>query len=246
MDFETYVTEAEVESSHWWFVTRRKFFARVIQSLKLNKNADILDLGTSTGTNLKMLQAIGMEKVQGLDFSQAAIDFCKEKGFDNVLKGDICAIPLNDCTQDLVLATDIIEHVDDDGSAIREIHRVLRPEGLAIITVPAFKCLWGKQDEIGFHKRRYRKSELLKLMVSNGLVVSEIYYYNYLLFIPIYIMRKLFKLLSVNVKNENSVNSIFLNKVLTGIFMLDAVTAKYVKSPFGVSIFCLCVKSDSI
>ena len=69
MDLAAYAVEAEVEETHWWFVGRRRLFGREINGLGLSKEAPVLDVGTSTGTNLRMLAELGYRRVVGLDLS---------------------------------------------------------------------------------------------------------------------------------------------------------------------------------
>ena len=156
MDAATYAVESEIEQTHWWFVVRRELIRALIVESGIGPDAAILDLGTSTGTNLRLLKEMGFSNYKGLDMSPEAAKWCAEKNLGTVQLGDVCAIPFPDQSLDLVLATDIIEHVDDDALALREIRRVLKTTGRVIITVPAFQSLWGLQDEVAHHKRRYR------------------------------------------------------------------------------------------
>src|SRR6266480_4269479 len=142
MDATAYALEAEAEATHWWFTGRRRLFAREIDKTGLSRTSRVLDVGTSTGANLRLLRDLGFRAVDGLDFSQDAIRYCREKGLGLVRLGDVCGMPFVNGSFDLVLATDIIEHVDDDLKALREIGRVLRPGGKVLITVPAFPILW--------------------------------------------------------------------------------------------------------
>ena len=103
----------------------------------------VLDVGTSTGSNLRLLNNMGFEDVTGLDLNPEAIRFCAEKGLGDVKLGDVENLPFENETFDLILATDIIEHVDDDGRAVRELQRVLTPGGKLLITVPAFRHFGG-------------------------------------------------------------------------------------------------------
>ena len=143
MDCQQYQIEAQIEHSHWWFLGRRKLFRRMIDDLVPKLSWKVLDVGTSTGTNLRLLNNMGFEDVTGLDLNPEAIQFCAEKGLGDVKLGDIENLPFENETFDLVLATDIIEHVDDDARAVRELQRVLAPGGKLLITVPAFRALWG-------------------------------------------------------------------------------------------------------
>lgn len=235
MDAATYAIEAIVEQNHWWFAVRRELFAREIGGLGLSSDARILDIGTSTGTNLRMLRELGFQRVSGLDSSEDAIRFCAAKGFGDVRKGDIHAMPFAPASFELVLATDIIEHVEDDEAALAEIARVLVPGGIALITVPTFPSLWGLQDRVAHHKRRYRLRRLVAAIRRAGLEPGRRYYFNYLLFVPIWAARRLIDLLGIELSSENEVNSPLLNVMFGAVFRFDALTAPLLRPPFGVS-----------
>src|SRR5215472_13515029 len=117
MQAETYAVEARVEETHWWFVGRRQLFRRELARARVSSKARALDIGTSTGSNLRLLRGLGFTDVTGLDVSPDAIRFCESKGLGSVRLGNVCEIPFADSTFDLVLATDVIEHVKDDGGA---------------------------------------------------------------------------------------------------------------------------------
>jgi SAM-dependent methyltransferase len=242
MDTATFASEAANDASHWWFVGRRRLFAREIAESGLSRSAKVLDIGTSTGTNLRMLRDIGFVQVSGLDLSPEAIVWCASKGLGYVEQGDICAMPFADGSFDLVLATDIIEHVDDDARALSEIARVLKPGGVALVTVPAFTLIWGLQDRVAQHKRRYRRPQLLARITGAGLGVETAYYFNYLLFGPILAARRLIDLFGVRLKSEADLNSTSTNWLLDKIFTFDVMSARRFKPPFGVSILAFARK----
>jgi SAM-dependent methyltransferase len=239
MEISTYAIEAQVEATHWWFTGRRRLLGRMIAAFGLPADARILDIGTSTGTNLRMLRDLGFSRYEGLDMSDEAVRWCADKGYGKVTRGDACALPFPNANFDLVLATDIIEHVDDDVLALGEIRRVLKPGGRVLVTVPAFPILWGLQDEIGHHKRRYRMAELVTRIGQADLVVHRRFHFNYLLFLPILLARRIIAVFGIRLQNENEVNSPLINRVLSWVFRFDVWTAPKVKPPFGVS--CLAV-----
>jgi SAM-dependent methyltransferase len=242
MDIATFDVEAEAEATHWWFVGRRDLFAAELAQAGVKPTSRVLDVGTGTGANLRMLRDLGFTDVTGLDASDEAIGHCASKGLGTVRKGDICQLPFEDACFDAVLATDVLEHVDDDSAAAREIARVLAPGGRALITVPAFQSLWGLQDRQAFHKRRYRMKQLLLVLREAGLSPCRSYYFNYLLFVPIYLARRVIDLLRLNLKSEGQVNTPVINRILLGIFSLDVWTASRIKPPFGVSILVVAAK----
>jgi SAM-dependent methyltransferase len=246
MNIATYAIEAKVEQTHWWFVGRRKLFASEIERLGLPQDAPILDVGTSTGTNLRMLTEQGYHNVCGLDFSEESIRWCARKGLPPVHKGDVRRLPFGDNSFDLVLATDIIEHVDDDTLAVRELRRVLKPSGHALITVPAFASLWGLQDVVAHHKRRYRMKPLLDKLGKAGLLPDRSYYFNFILFVPIWLARRVVQLFGIKLDSESQINSPLLNRILSGVFKIDISLAPHVRAPFGVSVLVVARRSSLV
>jgi SAM-dependent methyltransferase len=239
MDRSVFVTEAKIEATHWWFVERRRLFARLIGKAGIPLDATVVDIGTGTGANLRLLRQMGYVHVEGIDPSEHAAHWCAEKELGDVRTGDIRALPLTDSSVDLLLATDVIEHVNEDNQAVAEIRRVLRPGGVALITVPAFSSLWGLQDVKSQHFRRYRMTPFLELLKQAGLVVENSFYFNYLLFGPIYVARQIIRWTKVELNSENEVNNLLLNRILSVVFRLDVMTAPVLKLPFGVSILAL-------
>jgi SAM-dependent methyltransferase len=229
METETFAVEARVEETHWWFTGRRRLFAREIARLRLPADAPVIDIGTGTGSGLRMLRDIGFSNVRGVDSSDDAIRYCTAKGLGPVDRGDILSVPVADASQTLVLATDVIEHVVD------EVARVLTPTGFALITVPTFPSLWGLQDKRAQHKRRYRLGPLLDLLRAAGLTPLRNYYFNYLLFLPIWLARQIIRIMHIELDSEGEVNTPAINWLLTRIFRFDCATAPIIHPPFGVS-----------
>ena len=236
MENSVYAVDARLEQQHWWYVGRRKLFSELIRTLAIGTDQEVLDVGTSSGTNLRLLRELGFTRVTGLDASEEAIRFCEEKGLGPVRRGDIGAMPFEDHSFSMVLATDIIEHVDDDAAALREVRRVLRPGAPALVTVPAFPSLWGFQDDVSLHKRRYRMGALLDAISAAGLRPEQHFHFNYLLFGPIWTARRLMRLWRPSsLKSESEVGGPLTNRLLSTIFDFDVRTAPRFKPPFGVS-----------
>lgn len=232
MDLQVYEIEAQVEASHWWFSGRRALFVKEIE--RAGEPRSLLDIGTGSGSNLRAFKELNLPEVVGLDSNADVIEICCRSGL-TVELGDILSIPFPDERFDAVIATDVIEHVPDDGKALSELFRVLRHGGFAVITVPAFQTLWGLQDVVARHYRRYRLRSLRRLILSAGFEIERAYYFNYLLFGPIWLARQVIRTLNINLESENQVNSPWINAILSRVFSLDIATAGFLHAPFGVS-----------
>ncbi len=243
MEHGVYEAEARLEAEHWWFRGRRMLFAAEIRRLKIGTDAAVLDIGTGTGSNLRMLREEGYRNVTGIDLNPLAIRYCRDKGFTSVLSGDATKLPFAEGQFDVVLATDTIEHINDDRGALQEIHRVLAPGGYAIIVVPAFASLWGLQDIVAHHKRRYRTPDLSEKIRSSGFEIRLTYYFNYLLFVPIWFARQIIRIMRIKRASEAEFNSTRLNQMLFWTFALDVRTAPRIHPPFGVSLLAIGRKS---
>jgi len=231
--------EALCEADHWWFRGRRRLLGRLIHELGLESAGSVLDVGCGTGANLRLLSDLGLPSVKGLDVNDAAIRFCREKGLGEIERGDLQRMPFADESFDLVLATDVLEHVTEDVRAVEEIHRVLKPGATALLTVPAFPELWCRQDIIAHHHRRYRREPFVELLRSGGLRVDRSFYFNTLLFAPIWLARQVLLAFPGLVENEISINTRWLNAVLARIFALDVDLAPHIEAGFGVSILAV-------
>jgi SAM-dependent methyltransferase len=237
MEAITYEIEAAVGEEHWWFQARRRILQDVIQRLGLGATPRIYDLGCGTGHNLIMLQELG--EATGIDMSAEALAHCRALGCKNTLQGDLTALPLPDACADLVVASDILEHLDDDLAGAREIARVVKPDGKVLITVPAFRWLWGPQDDVSHHKRRYTKGELVGLLERAGLELERATYFNFFLFPAVLGGRTLLRLKRGTVESENTLTPGWSNGLLRTIFASEAYWLRVAGFPVGVSILAV-------
>jgi len=241
VNIDVYTVEAEVAGSHWWFMGRRRLFSRLITALRPNDAWRVLEVGAGTGANLSVLAGLGVGQVLACDLSAEALRCLR--GRATLTQADATFLPFKSASIDLLLAADVIEHLDDDAGALREFVRVLRPGGHLILTVPAFHSLWGPQDIVAQHRRRYRRRPLLKLIRAAQLSVTTCFHFNYVLFAPIWIARKILLALRIRVTSENQINTSLVNWMMTRIFLADVDTAPTLKPPFGVSLCVVATKT---
>jgi SAM-dependent methyltransferase len=240
----TYPILFRVEQSHWWHIGRRKIIASFVEDIcrrVTDRRPRILDVGCGTGANLLMLSKFG--DAEGVDVSEDALAFCRERGLENVKLGAAEQLPYDDGTFDLVTALDVVEHLDDDLAGLREMRRVLRPGGRVLLFVPTFMFLWGLQDDVSHHRRRYRMPELGRVLEQAGFEVERSTYANITFFMPILAMRKLMRLTGIKAESENNINVSALNGVLARMLGAESEILKYVNIPFGVSGLCVARKT---
>ena len=237
----SYDVESKVESFHWWFVVRRKLLKSILSSVKFQKNSITLDIGCGTGSNLRALVSAGLDAI-GLDRSIYALTLIRSKEKFPLLVGDLNDLPIKTKSIGLIIAMDILEHLDDDAKGIIESYRVLKEDGMLILTVPAFRFLRGVQDRVTGHKRRYTKKEIVNRLKEAGFDILKSSYFNFFLFFPILIGRRLIKFFGVRIESENKINFPLINFFLKVIFSLELPILKYASFPFGVSILCIAKK----
>jgi len=237
----TYDIEWNLERTHWWFSGRRRLLKFLLSYLNIQKDSTVIDVGCGVGSNLPLLKSMGL-KVIGIDSESYSLSFAKNLSGTLLINGDVLRLPVKSNSIGLVIATDLLEHLDDDSMGIKEIHRTLRREGKVILTVPAFKSLWGIQDVVGMHKRRYSKNEFLRKIEREGFIVLKSSYFNFFLFFPIFLGRRLIRLLGVKIDSENKINSPLINFFLKTLFSIEPYILKHFSFPFGVSVFCIARK----
>jgi SAM-dependent methyltransferase len=240
MQQHTYSIMYQVEGSHWWFAGRRKIIEGFLRDIchKLGKKSpNILDVGCGTGANLEMLSQFGT--AEGVDVSPEALSFCRERGLNNVRLGQAEQLPYPDNSFDIVTGLDVVEHLDDDVAGLREMARVLRPGGYALLFVPAFMFLWGVQDDISHHRRRYTETGLKQAVRSAGFEIDRFTYANLTFFGPILLGRLLMRLTGFRPASENNLTVGALNGILGRILGAESSILRHVNLPIGVSAICV-------
>jgi len=236
----TYAILYDVEQTHWWHRGRRRIIAAFVEEICRNftdRRPRILDVGCGTGANLVMLSRFG--DAEGVDISPDALEFCHQRGLDNVRLGSAEEIPYADGSFDLVTALDVVEHLDDDLAGLREMRRVLKPDGRIFLFVPTFMFLWGVQDDVSNHRRRYRLSDLRRTVEQAGFEIERTTYANITFFLPILLIRMLMRLTGLRTESENSINVPAFNGIFAGVLGAESGILRHVNFPFGVSGICV-------
>ena len=236
-----YPEMAVLEDKHWWFAARRKILDKIISTLPLPADAQILEAGCGSGGNLSMLARHG--QVYGMETNAQALEFATTKGMAQIAAGHLPEqIPFRNQTFDLIAMLDVMEHLEDDAAALRALRARLKPGGWMLITVPAYPFLWSRHDELHHHKRRYVANNLRAVLDDTGYKIHYLSYFNTWLF-PVVAAARLAGIGGENTGDLAMPNK-YINTLLTQIFASERLLLGRVALPFGVSLIALARNPD--
>ncbi|MGZ5435491.1 MAG: class I SAM-dependent methyltransferase [Pyrinomonadaceae bacterium] len=250
MRTEDYQYLFELEEEFWWFVGMRLITATLLDPiLSGNVSRAVLDAGCGTGANVAWLKRYSSAKeVVGLDLVAEALTLGHHRIQRLAVQGSVTELPFADSTFDVVTSFDVIVQLPDEGAdkkAVNEMHRVLRPGGVAFVRVAAYKWMRSGHDiALGTH-RRYRLRELRVLLEGAGFQVLRATYANTLL-LPIAVLHRLvFKPMGL-VKTGSDVTPLppglrWVNAIFTGLLRCEAAWLKFARVPLPAGLSAICV-----
>ncbi|HAJ56598.1 MAG TPA: hypothetical protein DCL35_02385 [Candidatus Omnitrophica bacterium] len=240
------------EKTHWWYRARFRLVDHYLNVFfPRSKNVKMLDMASACGANFEHYSGYGT--IIGLDIAQEAIDFCRSKGVEKIVRGDAHSLPFSSGVFDGVFALDALEHFKDDGRVLQELSRVMKKNGLIFITAPAFSCLWSQHDEAFHHQRRYSIREMKEKLNKAGYAIIFATYWSFLLFLPAFLLRKGKDFLQILRKTQDVPLSDFHMRLPRWAdFLLDCLAKveaffiiRKIAFPIGVSLFCVAKKCDA-
>jgi SAM-dependent methyltransferase len=241
---EGYQVTADHEATHWWFLSRRELVLLQVRAAAAElgfpgRRLRLLDYGCGTGFNLPFLSEFG-EVVGAEHAPEALAEFRKASRFPILdLSADLRE---HRSRFDVLLALDVLEHIDDDVEGLRTMRRFLGGEGRMVLTVPAYDWLWSGEDVISQHRRRYTRSALARVCEAAGLEVLYLSYFN-LAILPVVATvvwaRRLLARESARHSNLRSMRG-WLNALLHGLTVREArwVGRERLRLPAGASLVC--------
>lgn len=232
----------QLEVWHWWFRGRQRILEAVLRrTLPTNERLAIASLGCGPAEGLGWLAPFaGGGRVVGVDVERGharrippSIEYVLGRAED---------APFASHAFDAVLALDVLEHLDDDAAGLREAVRLVRPGGWLFLTVPALPSLWGSQDTVSHHRRRYTRASLLDVYARARLPAPRATYFNSLLFPPIAAVRWARQLLGLAERERSDFDDSrpgLVNDLLAGVFALERHLVPRVRLPIGVSLLAV-------
>jgi SAM-dependent methyltransferase len=238
-----------LEETHWWFQGRRELLRSLARKLDL-RDALILDAGCGTGFARKELGSMGT--VIGLDAAEEA--FAADPGEPRCIEGErrtgclalIEKTPFHSDSFDLIVSLDVLEHLEDDLAALIELHRICKPGGYLLLTVPAYAWMWSTHDEALGHRRRYSAGRLSGVVRAAGFEVCKLSY----LVSSVLPAAAGYRLLKRKAGKDTETSDLFpvprpINWVLGALMKLESRLVWRISLPFGLTVALLARKTDA-
>ncbi len=231
-----------LEEAHWWFVVRRRLVLEWAARYAPDPLGLVLEVGCGTGGNLKALGALfGDADVRGVEPVESAVAVSRNRGC-SVEAGGFERLPAGDGSVDLLLALDVVEHVEDDVAALGEARRVLRPGGRLLLTVPALQLLWGPHDEANAHYRRYSRRSLVAAVRAAGFTVERISFFNAILLPLGAVERTMTRVLRLAWTPGVDLPARPVNALMRFAFGLEVPALRHCDLPLGMSLILVATR----
>jgi len=140
--------------------------------LSADPDKHVLNVGAGQGTFTERLLARGFD-VTSTDLSAAAVEVLRDRVSGKVVEADATSLPFADESFDAVVLGEVLEHIEDDGAALNEARRVLKPDGALAVSVPRNPAWFSKSDEWAGHVRRYTGERLVDAVQAAGFEIVQ-------------------------------------------------------------------------
>lgn len=238
---------ARAEARHFWFRGFRWFVSPLVRrALAGQRQARALDCGCGTGANLPLVSRYAT--AFGFDLSTVGLRFARGAGHRRVVRASVGAVPFRSDTFDLVTSFDVLYALPepDEDAAVREMFRVTRPGGYALINVAAMDALRGDHSVLSHERRRYTRDSLRRLVTRSGFEIARLTYTNQTLFMPLLVIRTFHRWRGLSAEadatQEIAVPPAPVNGILSALLFAESVWLRAFDAPFGSSLLCLARK----
>ena len=233
------------EEKHFWFIARKELIFKYINKY-INKQDKIIEIGAGTGNVSRYLLKNGYNNISVGEMHLNGLKYAKSYGINNCYQFDILEMPFEK-EFDCVCMFDVLEHIEDDNLALKNVNNSLNKNGKIILTVPAHMWLWNRDDTIAGHKIRYNKKTLLNKIESNGFKIIKAKYF-FISIVPLLLLRTFVKHDNKSIikydefNNDISMNKI-INKILLLISRLENIIIDFLPNYFGGSLLVIAEKN---
>lgn len=234
----------DLEDVHWWFSARREILKKVLDTYAPTiGNRRVLEVGCGSGGNLDLLSHYG--ELHAMELDDGARKFANKRNLCEVRKGCLPDHIPFDLQFDMICLFDVLEHIENDIGTLKALNKLITPDGVIIVTVPAYDFLWCDHDTLHFHQRRYTRAQLAALARVAGLKVAYSSYFNFLLF-PLIASIRFLEKLAQRKGSDMKMPVRWVNNLLKRIFSSERYLLPGLKYPFGVSVINVLKKSPGL
>lgn len=240
-DDEYFDLMADVAATHWWYRARRHRMAKELRG-RFSHGALAIDIGTGTAESIGTMRDLGAATMVGTDLSMVALRHARTRTPPPpVLSSLADPLPFRDGCCDVLICTEVVEHLDDDTGAMREFGRVVKRGQPIFITTSSYMFLWSEHDVRAAHRRRYTLAKFRRVVEDAGLEVDRLcYYYSFLVPLAILARKTPFRRFIKDTDEETSSMHPALDTGFYNLARLETWLAmKGVPIPFGLSILCV-------
>lgn len=236
---------ALAEEQHFWFRgLRRNARALLDNALNGRRVELIIDCGAGTGRNLDWLRAIG--PAVGLELSPTGVKHARAHG-RRVTRGSVTLLPFRDASADIVTSFDVFVCLDDraERQAVREMWRVLKPGGIALINTAALQMLSGAHSAFSGEHRRYTRTRLRTVLTEAGFAIERMSFTNMVTFPVLLAMRSFDRVTGRTVSGATADLAIPpapVNVVFDAALRAESALLRLANLPIGSSILCVARK----
>lgn len=232
-----------LETAHWYYAGKREFARQWLLRVRPPQPADrLLDCGAGTGRFAKEMEAHC--QVMVLDDHEESLRLLRTRfQAEQILSLAGDQVPLPASSLEYVTALDVLEHTPDDRAVVDGFYRLLKPGGVALVTVPAGKALWSDWDVALHHFRRYTRGELRALFPESRWELLYVNYTNVAVYPVAWLLRswrRWFPKPAGSPRPEDTMPAPWVNALLRWQFV--RLARARVPFPFGVSLLLVARK----
>jgi SAM-dependent methyltransferase len=240
-DSENAALLASYDTTHWWFRSKATFVSLLIRRFA-PIDGWLVDIGAGPGGVTAML-GWAPDRSMALERNTQLVQETKRRNAVQAVVGDAAQLPIADATVNVVCLLDVIEHLSDPVSAIREAARLLTSDGRLIINVPAHPRLWSSADEVLGHAKRYTRAVLREELEQSGCrIVWSSHVFSWLV-VPVWLRRRTRP--SSEPQLGLDVSSPWIDRISMLLTRLEWLIVSHVPLGFGTSLLCVASRVES-
>jgi len=205
------------EEKHFWFVARKEFILESMQKC-IAKEEKIIEIGAGTGNVSRYLQKNKYQNISAGEMHLNGLKYAQDYGIKECYQFNLLNTPFED-EFDTICMFDVLEHIEEDDFALKNVNKSLKKQGNVVLTVPSHMWLWNRDDTIAGHKTRYTKKRLIDKLQNNGFEVLTARYF-FISITPLLFLRTVLnKDNKSEVKEAEFSNDISMNPLFSNILL---------------------------